>query len=114
MPLGWWLRASVTPLIIVALVAGLTWLEYVSSAPIGQQMTIVHGKVVGFRLGGVSRLRGEQWAVIVVALRDGSQAEVSAAVGAAATCHVGDPIIVNQYANRLGYGFLRAGAHPCG
>jgi hypothetical protein len=114
MPLGWWLRASVTPIVIGALVAGLTWLDYVTSAPIGQQVTVVHGTVAGFRLGGASRLRGEQWALIVIALRDGSQAEASAAIAAAATCHVGDHITVDRYANRSGFAFLRAGSHPCG
>ncbi len=114
MPLVWWLRASMTPIVIVALVAGLIWLDYVTSAPIGQQATVVHGTVAGFRLGGARRLRGEQWATIVIALRDGNQAEASAAVGAAATCHVGDAITVNRSTNRSGFAFLRAGNHPCG
>jgi hypothetical protein len=114
MPLGWWARASVTPIVIVALVAGMTWLSYITSVPNGQRVTLVHGRVVGFRLGGASRLRGEQWALIVIALRDGSRAEVSSAIRAAATCHVGDPITVDRYTNHLGYGFLRAGGHPCG
>ncbi|MDB5712407.1 MAG: hypothetical protein JWL96_4477 [Sphingomonas bacterium] len=114
MPLRWWLRASVVPIIIVAFLAGITWLDYISSVPTEQIVTTVHGKVAGFRLGGVSRFRGEQWALIAVTLPDGSQGHASAAIAAAATCHVGDPISVDRYTNRRGYSFLRAGAHPCG
>lgn len=114
MPLGWWLRASVAPIVIVAFVAGMTWLNYTSSVPTDQLATIVHGKVAGFHLGGASRLRGEQWALIVVTLRDGSRAEASAAIPDAAACHVGDAITLNRYTNRRGYSFLRAGTHPCG
>nr|WP_299857759.1 hypothetical protein [Sphingomonas bacterium] len=102
------------PIIIVAFLAGITWLDYISSVPTEQIVTTVHGKVAGFRLGGVSRFRGEQWALIAVTLPDGSQGHASAAIAAAATCHVGDPISVDRYTNRRGYSFLRAGAHPCG
>ncbi|MDB5675983.1 MAG: hypothetical protein JWM65_2965 [Sphingomonas bacterium] len=114
MPLGWWLRASVAPIVIFAILLGLGWLVYATTAPSDQHPAIVTGKVVGLRLEAVSRLRGGTQVLVVVALRDGSRATVPITVGAAAVCHIGSAIALDQYTNHLGHEFLSARAHPCG
>jgi len=113
MPLGWWLRASVTPIVLLAILAGFGWITYAITAPGDQRPTIVSGKVAGFRLDDVSRARGGTQTLVIVALRDGSLATVPFAMGGALHCHVGGTITLDQYTDHLGHGFLRARAHPC-
>jgi len=114
LPLRWWLRASVTPIVIFALLAGLGWLLYAITAPSDQRPTIVSGKVVGFRLESVGRLRGGTQVLVVVALRDGNRATVPIATGAATACRIGSAIALDQYTHHLGHDFLSVRAHPCG
>lgn len=114
MPLGWWLQASVTPVVILAILAGLGWAVYSLSAPSDQRPTIVSGMVAGFRLEDVSGARGGSRLWIVVAMRDGRQVSIAVPKGVADRCHVGGVISLDHYVGRLGQDILRAGAHPCG
>lgn len=114
MPPGWWVRASVTPIVILAILLGMGWLAYAITAPSDQRPAIVTGKVVELRLEAVSRLRGGTQVLVVVALRDGSRATVPIAAGAATACHIGSAIALDQYTNHLGRDFLSVRAHPCG
>jgi len=114
MPLGWWLRASVAPIVILTILAGLGWAAYSFSAPGSQRPTMVSGTVAGFRLEDVSGARGGSQLWIVVALHDGGQATIAVAKGVADRCHVGSAISLDHYVGRLGQDVLRAGAHACG
>lgn len=114
MPLGWWLRASVTPIVVIAILGGLGWLTHAVTAPSGQRPATVSATVAGLRLEAVSRLQGGSRVVVIVALRDGSRAAIPVALPGAAACHIGSAITLDQYTNHLGRKFLRAGAHPCG
>ena len=114
MPLGWWLRASVTPVAIFTILVGIGWAIYAFSAPSDQRPTTVSGKVAGFRLEDVSGSRGGSRLWVVVTVPDGGQVTIAVARDVADRCRVGDVISLDHYVGRLGQGILRAGARPCG
>jgi hypothetical protein len=112
MPLGWWLRAAVSPLVIAAILLGLGRLRYSMAAPSTQVPTSVRGTITGFRLGAHGSAV-ELSMQASVALQDGTETVIALASDDATTCRVGDMIALDRYVDHRGGSFFRAASHPC-